>query len=83
MDRREELRTMARLHRAVSQEWDENRGMFLEKPYHDWTSHAADEYRGAAVIEDQMNNDDVRAIAERRAKESQESRRNLARDVGL
>jgi hypothetical protein len=28
----------------------------LEKPYHDWTSHAADEYRMAAVIEDEMTN---------------------------
>lgn len=36
--------------------WDEKRGMFLEKPYHDWTSHAADEYRMAAVIEDEMTN---------------------------
>ena len=24
------------------QEWDENRGMFVEKPYDDFTSHAAD-----------------------------------------
>jgi len=26
------------------------------KPYHDWTSHGADEYRYAAVAEDQMTN---------------------------
>lgn len=38
------------------QEWDDARGMFLEKPYHDWTSHGADEYRYAAVAEDQMTN---------------------------
>jgi phage terminase large subunit len=38
------------------QEWDDNRGMFLEKPYHDWTSHGADEYRYAAIAEDQMTN---------------------------
>jgi hypothetical protein len=31
--------------------------MFLEKPYHDWTSHAADEYRMAAVTEDEMTNE--------------------------
>ena len=30
--------------------------MFLEKPYHDWTSHGADEYRYAAIVEDQMMN---------------------------
>ena len=35
--------------------WDENRGMFKEKPL---TSHAADVHRGAAVIEDQMTNED-------------------------
>jgi hypothetical protein len=34
------------------QEWDENRGMFLEKPYHDFTSHPADEWRYAVVAED-------------------------------
>lgn len=39
------------------QEWDEGRGMFVEKPYHDWTSHAADEFRYAAVVEDHMSND--------------------------
>ena len=36
-------------------EWD-NRGMFLEKPYHDWTSHGADEHRYAAGMEDRMTN---------------------------
>ena len=39
------------------QEYDENRGMFLEKPYHDFTSHAADVHRGASVIENKMTND--------------------------
>jgi hypothetical protein len=28
--------------------------MLLEDPYHDWTSHAADEYRMAAVIADEL-----------------------------
>jgi phage terminase large subunit len=49
---------------AVSQYhqvWDEKKGMFIEKPNHDWTSHAADEYRYAAVIEDLMANDLPRA----------------------
>jgi phage terminase large subunit len=41
------------------QEWDENRGMFKEKPYHDFTSHAADVHRYAAVIENEMRNDAV------------------------
>jgi hypothetical protein len=46
------------------QKWDENRGMFLETPYHDFTSHAADVHRGAAVIEDQMNNEDEQPMPE-------------------
>lgn len=36
------------------QEWDEKRGMFRDVPLHDWTSHPADMWRYAAVIEDQM-----------------------------
>jgi phage terminase large subunit len=39
------------------QEWDEHKGMFIEKPYHDWTSHKADIHRYAALVEDQMTND--------------------------
>jgi len=40
------------------QEWDDNRGMFLEKPYHDFTSHAADVQRYAALVEEQFKNED-------------------------
>lgn len=40
------------------QKWNEEKGMFEEKPLHDFTSHAADVHRGAAVIEDQMTNED-------------------------
>lgn len=46
---------------AVSQyhqEWDSNRGMFIEKPYHDWTSHPADVHRYAAIVEDKMSNEE-------------------------
>lgn len=39
------------------QEWDDKRGMFKETPFHDWTSHGADQYRYAAVAEEQMTND--------------------------
>ncbi len=45
---------------AVSQykqQWDDNRGMFLPKPYHDWTSHPADVHRYAAIVEGQMTNE--------------------------
>lgn len=41
------------------QEWDEKRGMFVEKPYHDWTSHPADVHRYASVAENYMNNDEA------------------------
>ena len=27
---------------AYRREWDDKKGMFKEKPWHDWTSHAAD-----------------------------------------
>ena len=43
---------------AISQykrEWDEKRGMFKEMPYHNWTSHAADVHRYAALAEKKMN----------------------------
>lgn len=36
------------------QEWDENRGMFLEKPVHDFSSHPADVHRYASLVTDQM-----------------------------
>lgn len=39
------------------QEYDDSKGMFKEKPRHDFTSHAGDIQRYAAVIEDLMNND--------------------------
>ncbi len=42
------------------QEWDEKRGMFIEKPFHDWTSHPADVHRYASVIEDEMENDYIK-----------------------
>jgi hypothetical protein len=44
------------------QEWDESRGMFLPKPYHDFTSHAADVHRYAALMENQMTNEDERPM---------------------
>ena len=47
------------------QEWDENRGMFKETPYHDWTSHPADVHRYAALVEDKMTNDYVQQDLDR------------------
>jgi hypothetical protein len=42
------------------QEWDEKKGMFRDIPLHDWTSHPADMYRYAAVVEEQMTNEKPR-----------------------
>lgn len=39
------------------QEWDEKRGVFRDIPVHDWTSHDADMFRYAALVEDQMTNE--------------------------
>lgn len=39
------------------QEWEENRGMFKETPYHDWSSHAADVLRYASLVKDKMTNE--------------------------
>lgn len=35
-------------------QWDEKRSVFEQKPYHDWTSHAADVHRYAALMEQEM-----------------------------
>lgn len=39
------------------QEWIDKIGTFRDNPLHDWTSHPADMYRYAALVEDQMVND--------------------------
>lgn len=39
------------------QVWDEQRGIFLERPFHDFSSHYADFFRYAAIVEDQMTNE--------------------------
>jgi phage terminase large subunit len=40
------------------QEWDDKKNMFIEKPYHDWTSHKGDVHRYAALVENQMTNEE-------------------------
>jgi phage terminase large subunit len=47
--------------RAIPQytkEYDEDKHIFKDKPRHDWTSHGADEHRYAALVEDQMTNEE-------------------------
>jgi len=39
------------------QEWDDDKKMFRNKPAHDFTSHAADVHRYAAIVEDQMKSE--------------------------
>lgn len=34
--------------------WDDDKGIFLDDPVHDWTSHYADMFRYTAVIEEEM-----------------------------
>ncbi len=38
-------------------EWDDNRGMFKDTPYHDFTSHTADVFRYASIGENYMTNE--------------------------
>ncbi len=47
-------------------EWDETKGMFRERPYHDWTSHAADVHRYAAIVEKEMMDEKPRPVPERK-----------------
>ena len=42
--------------RQYRKKWDEERGVFSDKPIHDWSSHPADMLRYTAVIEDKMTN---------------------------
>jgi hypothetical protein len=49
------------------QKWNEEKGMFEENPLHDFASHAADVHRGAAVIEDQMTNEDDQPLPDEEA----------------
>ena len=45
----------------TNKEWDDIKGMFKDKPNHDFTAHAADEYRGAAIAEPEMRNEPERS----------------------
>ena len=47
------------------QAWNDKRGMFEDKPYHDWTSHPADVHRYAAIVEEQMTNEEVKVYKQK------------------
>ena len=46
-------------------EWNDKRGAFSDTPYHDFTSHAADVLRGAAIIEKKMTNKEGRRFKQK------------------
>ena len=39
------------------QQWDDKKGMFIERPFKDWTNHKADVHRYASLVEEDMTND--------------------------
>lgn len=43
--------------------WNDSAGAFEDEPNHDWTSHAADEFRYAAIVESKMTNDNEPKMA--------------------
>ena len=47
---------------AYHRRFDEKRGMFLDEPYHDWSSHFADTFRMLAVIEESVTNDSEESV---------------------
>lgn len=49
--------------KAYGREWDEKRGMYKDEPLHDWASHDADLTRYAALVENQMTNEQFRPPA--------------------
>lgn len=50
-----------RLIPQYTKEYDEDKKIYKDKPNHDWTSHGADEHRYAALVEDQMTNEEPKA----------------------
>lgn len=42
--------------KSYGHEWDDKRGMYKDKPLHDWSSHGADVGRYAALCEKKMTN---------------------------
>lgn len=43
-------------------EWDDKKGMFKERPLHDFTSHAADVLRYTSIVEKEMTNEDMQEL---------------------
>lgn len=50
---------------GYQREYDEAKGMFRDKPLHDWTSHGADAFRYAAVGYRQLTNNSVTNLPRR------------------
>lgn len=49
-----------------TKEYDEDKKIFKDRPFHDWTSHGADEYRYAAVVIDEMTMIDRQTVSQYR-----------------
>lgn len=54
---KEACKDWLRLIPQYTKEWDEDRKIFKDNPFHDWTSHGADMFRYTAVIVDKMTPD--------------------------
>ena len=65
------------------QEWDEDRGMFTEKPYHDWSSHGADIHRYASIVAEEMDNGLLTQEEDRRILENRYERQRQSSDNGI
>lgn len=61
---KENCKDWLRLIPQYTKEYDEVKKIFKDRPLHDWTSHGADEHRYAAIVENQMTNDNETPLPE-------------------
>jgi len=73
------LDTIGQYHR----EWDDEKKDFKKTPYSDWTNHAADEYRYAAVVENEMVNEIIQGMDRRRIISNREQKTKRKQDFGI
>jgi len=45
--------------RAYKRDWDEDRKVFSDTPYHDWSSHGADAFRYLALVAKEIRTEDM------------------------
>jgi phage terminase large subunit len=66
-----------RLIPQYTKEYDEDKKIYKDKPNHDWTSHGADMFRYAALVEDQMSNDSYGYFEQEQAMTDEERYRGI------